>query len=229
MTTITTIDRPMTTTYHDFLASQPEARKAFGAMLLNWRKRNGWTQYTLCSWATSVGMPELAVSYGNLSVIEQGKAGELRQKAFFQLGELNRRTAKQDWGHPGDPDLLQRLKTGQPIGDASVPVWGALQFWGCYVGLRRVPQRLTITPAPRLSTKQAAAMCSRWRRIVRERIAADGLDPDRELRALHVRGGSDLFRMLTGFGDYTPTQLAELWIEGDRYQPDVWIEGWANA
>jgi hypothetical protein len=35
--------------------------------------------------------------------------------------------------------------------------------------------------------------------------------------------------MLTGFGDYTPTQLAELWIEGDRYQPDVWIEGWANA
>ena len=213
------------TTYHDFLASQPEARRAFGAMLLNWRRRNGWTQYTLYNWAKSVGMPDLAISYGNLSVIEQGKAGELRQKAFFQLAELNRRTAELDWGRPGDPDLLKRLKTGQPIGDHEEPVWGALGFWACYVGLRRVPHPLAITPAPRLSTKQTAAMCSRWRRIVRERIAAEGLDPD----TLHARGGSDLFCMLTGFGDYTPTQLAELWVKGDRYQPDVWIEGWSNA
>jgi hypothetical protein len=216
-------------TYDDFLASQPEARQAFGAMLLNWRRRNGWTQYTLCNWAKAVGMPELAISYGNLSVIEQGKAGELRQKAFFQLAELNRRTSEHDWGHPGDPDLLKRLQTGQPIGGSDVPVWGALELWACYVGLRQVPHPLTITPAPRLSTKQTAAMCSRWRRIVRVRIVAGGLDPDTELSALHARGGSDLFRMLTGFGDYTPPQLAELWIKGDRYQPDVWIEQWANA
>ena len=147
----------MTTTYHDLLASQPEARKAFGAMLLNWRRRNGWTYYTLYNWAKSVGMPELAISYGNLSVIEQGKAGELRQKAFFQLAELNRRTAEQDWGHPGDPDLLKRLETGQPIGGSDVPVWGALELWACYVGLRRVPHPFTITPTPRLSTKQTAA------------------------------------------------------------------------
>jgi hypothetical protein len=217
------------TTYHDFLASQPEARRAFGAMLLNWRRRNGWTQYTLCSWAKSVEMPELAISYGNLSVIEQGKAGELRQKAFFQLAELNRRAAQQDWGRPGDPDLLKRLETCQPIGDHGRAVWGALELWACYVGLRRVPHPFTITPTPRLSTKQAAAMCSRWRRIVREQIRCKSLDIVHNLASLRAIGGESFFCMLVDVGDYTPTQLAELWIKGDRYQPDAWIEQWANA
>lgn len=218
----------MSTAYHDFIARQPEARLAFGAMLLNWRKRNGWTQYTLCGWAKAVGKPELAISYGNLSVIEQGKAGELRQRAFFQLAELNRRTAEQDWGHPGDPALLRQLELGQPIGDDNAPVWGALELWACYTGVRPVPLRLTITPTPKLTARQAAAMCTRWRRIVRERISREGLDPERELGALHAAGGGPLFRVLVGMGDYTPTELAELWLEGDRYQPDVWIERWAR-
>ena len=38
----------------------------------------------------------MVISYGNLSVIEQGKAGELRQKSFWQLGELNRRIAAKE-------------------------------------------------------------------------------------------------------------------------------------
>ena len=83
-------------TYAELLERQEENRAAFGRMLLNWRRTNGWTQYTACSWAEEAGFD--AISYGNLSVIEQGKAGELRQKAFWQLAELNRRIAEQDWG-----------------------------------------------------------------------------------------------------------------------------------
>ena len=68
-------------------------------MQLNWRRHNGWwTQYTACTWAETIGEPKLVISYGNLSVIEQGRAGELRHRAFWQLWELNRRIASCDWG-----------------------------------------------------------------------------------------------------------------------------------
>ena len=61
----------MAITYKQLLEHQEENRAAFGRMLLNWRRRNGWTQYTACSWAEEAGFE--AISYGNLSVIEQGK------------------------------------------------------------------------------------------------------------------------------------------------------------
>ncbi|MFZ0409467.1 MAG: hypothetical protein WAM11_15370 [Cyanobium sp.] len=82
--------------YKELLARQEASRLAFGRMLLNWRRRNGWTQYTACTWAKAIGEPSMVISYGNLSVIEQGKAGELRQKSFWQLGELNRRIAAKE-------------------------------------------------------------------------------------------------------------------------------------
>jgi hypothetical protein len=46
----------------------------------------------------TIGEPKLVISYGNLSVIEQGRAGELRHRAFWQLWEPNRRIASCDWG-----------------------------------------------------------------------------------------------------------------------------------
>jgi hypothetical protein len=36
---------------------QEESRGGFGRMVLNWRRRNGWTQYTACSWAEAIGEP----------------------------------------------------------------------------------------------------------------------------------------------------------------------------
>lgn len=102
-----------------------------------WRQRNGWTQYTVYTWAKEVGFD--AISYGNLSVIEQGKAGELRQKVFFQLAELNRRIAERDWGAVESQDIKARLETAIAVGDDDCPVWGAVEFWACYTGHREVP------------------------------------------------------------------------------------------
>ena len=65
--------------YEVLLQQQEQSRGVFGRMLLNWRRRNGWTQYTAFSWAEAIGEPSLVISYGNLSVIEQGKAGELQR------------------------------------------------------------------------------------------------------------------------------------------------------
>jgi hypothetical protein len=103
-------------------------------MLLNWRRRNGWSQYTAFTWAEAIGEPKLVISYGNLSVIEQGKAGELRQK----------------------------LEAAIALGDAHCPVWGPLEFWACYGGLRPVPEAFAVSPAPVIGPRQAASLCNRW-------------------------------------------------------------------
>jgi hypothetical protein len=113
-------------------------------MLLNWRKHNGFTQYTVCNWAKEAGFE--AISYGNLSVIEQGKAGELRQKAFFQLAEMNRRISERDWGPIKDQDIKARLENAAPIGDNECQAWGALEFWACYTGMRDIPKAYQTGP-----------------------------------------------------------------------------------
>jgi len=134
-----------TTTYQDEDALiMEEHRIAFGQMLRNWRLCQGWTQYTCCEWAEAAGFE--TISYGNLSVIEQGKAGELRQKAFFQLEEVNRRIAQQDFGPVKSQKLLALLEQAQPLGDKHTPVWGAVDFWCCYVGRKDVPPGLKGPP-----------------------------------------------------------------------------------
>ncbi|MBD2549601.1 hypothetical protein H6G65_08375 [Microcystis elabens FACHB-917] len=158
------------------IQQQEESRGVFGRMLLNWRRRNGWTQYTACSWAEAIGEPSLVISYGNLSVIEQGKAGELRQRAFWQLWELNRRIASGDWGR---------------IGDDAAPVWGPLEFWACYSGLRPVPPAFASTPAPLIGARQAAALSSRWRRQLQTLIEEHQLDAAAALDDLMALAGEE--------------------------------------
>ena len=115
-------------------------------MLLKWRWRNGCTQYTACSWAEEAGFD--TISYGNLSVIEQGKAGELRQKAFWQLGKLNRRIADQEWGSVKNQAIKEKHEGAIPLGDADCPVWTPLELWACYCGLREASDASRTAPAP---------------------------------------------------------------------------------
>lgn len=139
-------------TYQEVLDRQLECRKAFGKMLLNWRLSNRWTQYTACKWAEAAGFE--MISYGNLSVLEQGKAGELRQKAFFQLAELNRRLAWQkDLPAIGDVNLRSLIKDAKPIECEKLGIWDAVDFWSCYTGYMEVPERYKSPPAPLLPFK----------------------------------------------------------------------------
>jgi transcriptional regulator with XRE-family HTH domain len=125
-------------TYESLLADQERARKAFGYMIRSWRIRNKWTQYTAHKWAKEAGFE--AISYGNLSCIEQGKAGELRQKAFFQLEELNRRLNAKDWGSVKTQEIKQKLEHSQPLIDDDGKLWDAVDFWACYVGCKATPK-----------------------------------------------------------------------------------------
>jgi len=35
--------------------------------------------------------------------------------------------------------------------------------------------------------------------------------------------------VLTGFRRYSPAELAALWVSGDRYRPEQWLEQWRQT
>ena len=219
----------MAITYAEILAAQKGSRKAFGQMLLSWRRRNGWTQYTACDWGKEAGFE--MISYGNLSVIEQGKAGELRQKVFWQLWELNRRIADQDWGTIKTLLLKDRVRGATPLGDEACPVWTALEFWGCYCGFREVPPDFRDTPPPSIRQSKATELSSRWRKRMRQVVNEHQLDPSYALQTLQAMAGLEhgkrFYAVLTGFDDYRPEELVGLWVEGETFQPQLWLDRWA--
>jgi hypothetical protein len=38
--------------------------------------------------------------------------------------------------------------------------------------------------------------------------------------------GRNFYAVLTGFRSYSPLELSSLWLEGDRYLPELWLEQW---
>jgi transcriptional regulator with XRE-family HTH domain len=218
-------------TYAELLEQQGPNRSGFGRMLLNWRRRNGWTQYTACSWAEEAGFE--TISYGNLSVIEQGKAGELRQKAFWQLAELNRRIAEQEWGTVKSQAIKQKLEGAIPLGDGDCPIWTALELWACYCGLRQVPAAFLATPPPTIGQRKATELSAKWRQQLRRVVEEWALDPSEAITTLAAAASEDhrkrFYAVLTGFGDYKPDELAPLWIGTDQYLPKRWLDQWEDS
>jgi transcriptional regulator with XRE-family HTH domain len=213
-------------------ARQAEARLAFGRMLRLWRERNGWTQYTVADWGKEAGFP--AISYGNLSAIEQGKAGELRRPAFFQLAEVNRRIADQGWGRVKSQALKDKLKGATAIVDDDGTLWGPIELWSCYVGLRPVPTAFQPKPrpeAPPVALQEARALSQTWRELVSSAVDERDLDAFEAVQEIARQAPLPLRKqlrtVLTSFGDYEPEQLKELW-DGE-WLPERWIQTWLET
>ncbi len=213
--------------YQELLDRQLECRKAFGKMMLNWRLSNGWTQYTACKWAREAGFE--TISYGNLSVLEQGKAGELRQKAFFQLDELNRRLAWQkDLTKISDINLRSLIEKARPIECDDNGIWDAVDFWKCYTGFSEVPCRYRSSPAPLISSKRAAELCNKWRLHTQEVLVRRGGIFTESISTLVNEAPEkdrERFSAVLLFDNYTPEELQMLWVDG-KYKPETWIEEW---
>jgi len=109
-------------------------------------------------------------------------------------------------------------------------VWGPLEFWSCYCGLRPLPPAFSSTPAPPIRAQQAATLSSRWRRLHQSQIKEHQLDPAAALDALTALAGEehgrDFYAVLTGFRRYSPAELTVLWVEKDLYRPELWLQQW---
>ncbi|WP_094556665.1 helix-turn-helix domain-containing protein [Synechococcus sp. 1G10] len=213
-------------------ARQAEARLAFGRMLRLWRERNGWTQYTVADWGKESGFS--AISYGNLSAIEQGKACELRRPAFFQLAEVNRRIAEEDWSRLKTQALKDKLNGATAIVDDDGTLWGPIELWSCYVGLRPVPTAFQPKPrpeAPPVALQEARALSQTWRELVSSAVDERDLDAFEAVQEIARQAPLPLRKqlrtVLTSFGDYEPEQLKELW-DGE-WLPERWIHAWLET
>jgi transcriptional regulator with XRE-family HTH domain len=103
----------------------------FGKLLRQWRLKMNWTQYCAGKYAESLGFE--TISYGNLSVLERGVAGELRYKAYYQLARLNYSLYCKEY-EPlkiKDPVLRNKIKTigVVAITDREQQPWGVLEFF----------------------------------------------------------------------------------------------------
>ena len=84
-----------------------------------------------------------------------------------------------------------------------------------------------------MSERQAATLCGRWRRQLQAVIKEHRLDPAAAVETLMDLAGEehrrDFYAVLTGFRRYSPAELAALWVSGDRYRPEQWLEQWRHA
>jgi len=164
-------------------------------------------------------------------MVEQGKAGDLRAQAHFQLAEVNRRLAERDWGTLHSPELRQALEHATPIRGEDGELWGPAEFWSCYVGLLPVPEayrQVEPEPAPVLNERGAAELSAQWRQQVSSEASRRGLDPIETLqgaaRQAPAAQRKSLRAVLAGFRDYRPEELTPLWQQG--WLPERWIEAW---
>ena len=222
----------MSSAYQAYVDRQAAAREQFGRMLRLWRERNGWTQYTVERWGREAGFR--TVSSGNISMVEQGKAGDLRAQAHFQLADVNRRIAEQQWGRIRSPELRQVLQEATAIRGDDGQLWGPTEFWSCYVGLLPVPQefrRPDSAPLPEISADLAAQLSAQWRQLFTQQASQRGLDPIETLQGVARQAPAAqrkaLRSVLASFRDYESAELAELW-EGE-WLPERWIRLWSEG
>jgi hypothetical protein len=81
-----------------------------------------------------------------------------------------------------------------------------------------------------IGPRQAALLSNRWRQQLRSLIESHNLDPATALAALVQLAGVEhrkgFYAVLTGFRAYSPQELSTLWLHGDRYRPQQWLEQW---
>ena len=222
----------MASMFQAYVDSQAAAREDFGRMLRLWRERNGWTQYTVERWGREAGFR--TVSSGNISMVEQGKAGDLRAQAHFQLADVNRRIAEKDWGPVKSQEIRQALAEATAIRGDDGQLWGPTEFWSSYVGLLPVPQayrRPEGEPMPELSADLAAELSGQWRQQFTQESSRRGLDPIESLQGVARQAPAaqrkTLRAVLASFRDYEAGDLAELW-EGE-WLPERWIRLWSES
>ena len=120
-------------------------------------------------------------------MVEQGKAGDLRAQAHFQLADVNRRIAEKDWGALKSQEIRQALAEVTPICGDDGQVWGPTEFWRCYVGLLPVPEgfrRAVNEPIPEVSGDLAAELSAQWQQQFTQEASRRRLDPIETLQGV---------------------------------------------
>lgn len=195
---------------HDRYTHPPlDARRRFGRTLTAWLHRNGWIHSTLHQWGEQAQFPSIRDSSFNR--LQNGKTEQPSPLTFIQLALANARVAAGDYSGVVDRQLRDRLQDSQPITDAKGQPWGAMEFFGHFVGELEAPEWAL---PPKLLTAEEAAALSRDQQARFEEVAKrKQLSPALAWRQLeqHCTGLNsaqrDLLRnVLSGWHQWTPEE-----------------------
>lgn len=201
----------------------------FGRFLLAWRKRCGWSQYEFPRWAKAADF--VGPATGSVSQLERGTVKTPTMELFAGLAELNRRLVEQDWSGITDRRLLDRVKAGVPVFDASGLPWGFHEFVSAF----HLPHQVTGeiwdasggTPAPTLTREDLER--------VNHTLATGFRELSREVRplskALQLAGKAappaerEAYEDALGGLGYDHQTLQRLWdSDAAQWAPLVWWE-----
>ena len=121
------------------------ARVQFGKFLRNWRRSNDWSVTTAQDWAKACPalIPwSLRVAGGQWGNLENGKVHQPQPSTFIQLGVLNECLALEDRGPIKDRTLRDRVQRAQPVRHPDGRLWGAEDWFACYIGKLEGPAGL---------------------------------------------------------------------------------------
>lgn len=152
------------------------SRVQFGRFLRNWRRSNNWTVTTAQDWAKAcpalIPWP-LRVAGGQWGNLENGKVLQPQPSTFIQLGVLNECLALPERGVIRDRQLSERVGRAQPVRHPDGRVWGAEDWFACYIGKLEGPTELW----PRQEEIDAEAGTRRLRSLFEQAVEHAGLRP----------------------------------------------------
>lgn len=162
----------------------------FGKTLIAWRKRNGWTQYTIEEYAQSVGFD--FPGPGHLSQIENGRSPHLRPETFLSFADLNNRLFQQnrsDLIKIIDPKTRKIIEKSIPIETFACGIWQARHFFAHFIGELNAPSDLYVEPPvpPVAESKEQAFMMLNPRRfqVIGNQIACPEQMTKKEAGIIH--------------------------------------------
>ena len=194
-----------------------EARRAFARTLTAWTVSNGWVHSTLHEWGEQAGFP--AVRDSSYNRLQNAKTEQPSPLTFIQLALANARIAARDYSGVVDGQLMSRLAGSKPITDADGRPWGAMEFFGHFVGELPAPESLEL---PRIPTAEEAAAVTQAHQQKFQKIASDkGLTQAlawRQFEKLAVsltKSQRETLRdVFAGWHVWTPDELQALCADG---------------
>ena len=130
-----------------------EARLAFGRTLTLWLERGGWSHDIPLRWGKAADFP--AVADSTFNKLQRGKIEQPYPVTFIQLGLMNARLAKGDYGPIEDQALKERIARQKPITHADGDLWVATDFFAHFIGEEPAPAWARQRPLP--SEQEATA------------------------------------------------------------------------
>lgn len=178
-----------------------------------WLKRSGWAHDTPAKWGQAAGFPTPKNS--TMSLLMRGNLERPTPLTFYQLGLMNDRLSRKDYGNIADITLRKRVEAQEPILSPDGRVWTSVDFFAHFMGNLPAPDWVVGNADP--TPEDAQRINQQFKASFEETAAERLLSPKQawaELRAhctqLSAEQSDRLRDVLSGWHTFTPDELVEL-------------------